>query len=140
MNPPVASPDLIEPAGPIDPDVSVVAVQSSDGRPLALLANYSLHYVGGVGPNHVSADYFGDFASRVETLLQAERFDPPFVAMMTNGTSGDINNVNFREPRPGARPTNRSVTWPPTWRRKLPAWRRRPRTTIAPRSTRGRPN
>ncbi len=100
MNPPVASPNLIEPAGPIDPDVSVVAVQQSDGRPLALLSNYSLHYVGGVGPGHVSADYFGEFARRVETLLQAEKFDPPFVAMMTNGTSGDINNVNFRTPRP----------------------------------------
>ena len=104
MNPPVASPNLIEPAGPVDPEVSVVAVQSSDGRPLALLSNYSLHYVGGVGRNHVSADYFGDFALRVEVLLQAERFDPPFVAMMTNGTSGDINNVNFRAPRRPAPP------------------------------------
>jgi hypothetical protein len=99
MNPPVASPNLVEPAGPTDPDVSVVAVQSSEGRPVALLANYSLHYVGGVGSHHASADYFGAFADRVQELLGADRFDPPFVAMMTNGTSGDINNVNFREPR-----------------------------------------
>ncbi len=104
MNPPLASPELIEPAGPVDPDVSVVSVRASDGRPLALLSNYSLHYVGGVGPGHVSADYFGEFARRVETLLQAEKFDPPFVAMMTNGTSGDINNVNFRAPRPRRTP------------------------------------
>jgi hypothetical protein len=104
MNPPVASPNLIEPAGPVDPDVSVVAVQTSDGRPLALLSNYSLHYVGGVGANHASADYFGDFATRATTLLQAERFDPPFVAIMSNGTSGDINNVNFRAPRPRRTP------------------------------------
>lgn len=87
MNPPVASPNLIEPAGPIDPDVSVVSVQGSDGRPLALLANYSLHYVGGVGPGHASADYFGAFADRVQELLGADRLDPPFVAMMSNGTS-----------------------------------------------------
>jgi hypothetical protein len=46
MNPPVESPDLIEPAGPTDPDVSILAVRSPEGRPIALLANYSLHYVG----------------------------------------------------------------------------------------------
>jgi hypothetical protein len=30
--------------------------------------------------------------------------DPPFVAMMANGTSGDINNINFRTPRPRQKP------------------------------------
>jgi len=40
------APGLIEPAGPTDPEVSVISVQTSDGQPLALLANYSLHYVG----------------------------------------------------------------------------------------------
>lgn len=99
MNPPPGSPNLIEPAGPTDPDVSVIAVQSHEGRPIALLANYSLHYVGGVGRDHASADYFGAFSDRVQESLEADRRDPPFVAMMTNGTSGDINNTNFREPR-----------------------------------------
>ena len=60
MNPGVANPNLVEPAGPIDPEVPVVSVRSTDGRPIALLANYSLHYVGGVGAGHASADYFGD--------------------------------------------------------------------------------
>ena len=102
MNPAPGSPDLIEPAGPIDPDVWVLAAQTLEGRPIGLVANYSLHYVGGVGPGHISADYFGAFATRVRELLGAERADPPFVAMMSNGTSGDINNINFRTPRPAA--------------------------------------
>jgi hypothetical protein len=97
-NPPRQSPDLIEPAGPTDPDLPVVSLQSPGGRPIALLANYALHYVGGNGSGHASADYFGMFAERVEDLLKAGRSDPPFVAMMSNGASGDINNVNFREP------------------------------------------
>jgi hypothetical protein len=104
MNPPAGSPDLLEPAGPIDPDVWVVAVQSPEGRPIALLANYALHYVGGVGPGHASADYFGLFADRVQESLGADRLDPPFVALMSNGTSGDINNVDFRSPRKPAPP------------------------------------
>ena len=69
MNPPAGSPDLVEPAGPTDPEVAVLAVRALDGRPIALLANYSLHYVGDVGPAHISADYFGAFADRVQALL-----------------------------------------------------------------------
>ena len=33
-----------------------------------------------------------------------EQQDPPFVALMANGTSGDINNINFRQPRPRQKP------------------------------------
>ncbi|HIE53009.1 MAG TPA: hypothetical protein EYP85_14760 [Armatimonadetes bacterium] len=99
MNPPPGSPNLVKPAGPTDPELVVVSVQSPEGRPIALLANYSLHYVGGTGPGHISADYFGLFADRIQELLGADRLDPPFVALMSNGTSGDINNLNFRKPR-----------------------------------------
>ncbi len=104
MNPPRGSPDLIEPAGPTDPDVWVLSIQGADGRPLALLANYSLHYVGGTGSGHVSADYFGIFAGRVQELLGADHLDPPFVGMLSNGTSGDINNIDFREPEAPKQP------------------------------------
>jgi neutral ceramidase len=104
MNPTPGSPDLVEPAGPTDPELSVVALQSSAGRPIALLANYSLHYVGGVRRGEISADYFGMFAALVEQRLGAAASDPPFVAVMSNGTSGDVNNVNFRQPRPSRQP------------------------------------
>ena len=94
MNPGYQAPGLVEPAGPVDPEVSVLSVQSRDGRPLALLANYSLHYVGGVEP--LSADYFGAFAERIGQLLEARTTTrPPFVGILSNGTSGDINNINF---------------------------------------------
>ena len=99
MNPPVESPNLLEPAGPIDPEVSIVSVQSTEGRPIALLANYSLHYVGTGREDDISADYYGAFADRIQQLLGADRLDPPFVAMLSNGTSGDINNINFRQKR-----------------------------------------
>lgn len=97
MNPPAGNPNLLRPAGPTDPEVAFLSVQSRDGRPIALLANYSLHYVGGVPANEVSADYFAMFADRIQVLLKADRLDPAFVGIMSNGTSGDVNNINFRE-------------------------------------------
>jgi hypothetical protein len=104
MNPPRASPDLLEPAGPTDPEVPVVYVTDASSKPLALLGNYALHYVGGFGPAHVSADYFGYFARGVEELLGARGQEPPFVALLSNGTSGDINNIDFRRSDPGLPP------------------------------------
>jgi neutral ceramidase len=96
MNPGVKNPNLDAPAGPTDPQVSFISVQTKEGRPIALYANYSLHYVGGVGRGHISADYYGAFADRIQELLAPDRQDPPFVGLMSNGTSGDINNIDFR--------------------------------------------
>ena len=95
MNPGHRRPGLLKPAGPVDPQVCFLSVQAADGRPMALLANYSLHYVGHVGRGDVSADYFGAFADRIQQLLGADRLDPPFVGILSNGTSGDINNINY---------------------------------------------
>ena len=99
-NPGVSNPNLVQPAGPTDPQVWFISVQATDGRPIALYANYSLHYVGGAGAGHISADYYGAFADRIQELLGADRLDPPFVGAMSNGTSGDINNINFRGGQP----------------------------------------
>jgi neutral ceramidase len=93
MNPGYSNPLVEHPVGPVDPQVSVLSVQARDGRPIALLANYSLHYVGGVSGPVVSADYFGEFAARIGRHLKAP---PEFVGIMSNGTSADVNNVDFR--------------------------------------------
>ncbi len=98
MNPKPGGEDLLEPAGPTDPQVSILAVKSLEGKPIALLANYSMHYCGGVPNATFSADYFGAFCERIEQLLNAEHQDPPFVGLMSNGTSGDCNAINFYEP------------------------------------------
>ena len=105
MNPPAGSPDLTEPAGKTDPTVSFVALRESktaekpDGALIAIFSAYSLHYVGGVGEGAISADYFGYFCRKLESLVGRAESDPPFVAMLANGTSGDVNNINFVQPR-----------------------------------------
>jgi neutral ceramidase len=104
MNPPGGSPGLIEPAGPTDPTISILALREPGGRLISVLSAYSLHYVGGVGSGHVSADYYGMYCEALKRMLPDGDDDPPFVAIMANGTSGDINNINFKEPRPRRAP------------------------------------
>jgi hypothetical protein len=97
------SPNLAEPAGPTDPSVTVLAVRTADDKPLAIYANYSLHYVGDMPA--LSADYFGVFAEVIGQKLKA---GPGFVAMLSNGTSGDVNNVNFKQAGMKTMPGERS--------------------------------
>lgn len=80
---------VIEPAGPVDPQFSMLSVRHADGQPLAVLGNYSVHYCGGYQSGLVSADYFGYFAQALEAKLQAGPRRPPFVGLMSNGTSGN---------------------------------------------------
>ena len=107
MNPPRGRGLLDRPAGPTDPEVVFLSVRTHEGRPIALLANYSLHYVGGVPGGGVSSDYFGEFADQLAAkLFPDEQRDtlPPFVGILSNGTSGDVNNINFTNPQPRAKP------------------------------------
>ncbi len=101
MNPSRSSTVLDRPAGPIDPDVTILSVQDAKRKPLALWANYSLHYVGHTPKGQISADYFGEFSRLMPSRLSVGE---AFVAMMTNGTSGDINNIPFGITRPPREP------------------------------------
>jgi hypothetical protein len=107
MNPPVGSPDLVEPAGPVDPTVSIVALREPGGRLIAVYSAYSQHYIGGTGPAHISADYYGVFCETLKKLQGDENADPPFVAMLANGTSADINSTDRINPRPRSAPYER---------------------------------
>lgn len=101
MNPGYQNPGLDRQAGPTDPDVSILSVRNRSGKPIALLANYSLHYVGGTPA--LSADYFAAFAEHIGEMLNLGKNEPAFVGILSNGTSGDVNNVNFAGPAPGKR-------------------------------------
>ncbi|MCA9219311.1 MAG: hypothetical protein KDA71_03225 [Planctomycetales bacterium] len=95
MNPGLNNPNAIRRTGRPDTDVSVVSLQSPEGRPIALLANYSTHYAGSPA---ISADYFGVFCEKIAERIGANEASgdhPPFMAAMTNGTSGDANCVDF---------------------------------------------
>ncbi len=94
MHPGYQNPQYIGPSGPVDNELSVLAVRTPDGKPIGILANYSMHYFGG---GAVSADYFGDFARIVSKQVAGD--DESFVAMMSNGTSGDLHWMDYAKPR-----------------------------------------
>ncbi|MEC5128385.1 neutral/alkaline non-lysosomal ceramidase N-terminal domain-containing protein [Verrucomicrobiales bacterium BCK34] len=89
---------IVSPAGPTDPNIEVINVQKTNGKPLGLLANYALHYVGGTDGS-VSADYYGEFSRLIANRIGGSS-PGDFLGIMSNGTSGDINNIDFSGTRP----------------------------------------
>jgi hypothetical protein len=106
MNPPRDK--IVSPAGPTDPEVCVIYARTKRGKPLGLIANYALHYVGGIPKvteengkivGMASADYFGEFARIMPHRVGGSRPPTNFVAFINNGSSGDINNIDFTRTR-----------------------------------------
>ena len=103
-NPGSRNPDIVRPAGPIDPQVGVVLVRdAADNRPLASLTVFALH-LDTVGGTLYSADY----PFYVQETLQKE-LGPSFVSIFGNGTCGDINHIDVSSdrPQPGREETQR---------------------------------
>ena len=94
MHPGYQNPDVIGPSGPTDPELTVLSVQSRSGRPIAVLANYSMHYY---GAEPISADYYGRFAAALTGKISAQTVEPAFVAIMSQGTSGDQMWMDYGE-------------------------------------------
>ncbi len=96
MHPGHCNPDYIGPCGPVDPMLAVLVAQTLEGKPLAVLANYSMHYF---GAEPISADYYGDFARAFSERIGAEGPNGPAVVMMSQGTSGDLHWMDYAAPR-----------------------------------------
>ena len=80
MHPGYQNPQYIGPSGPVDNQLSLLCVRSAAGKPLGVLANYSMHYFGAAP---ISADYFGDFVRLLSQKIAPD--DDSFVAMLSNG-------------------------------------------------------
>lgn len=92
--------DVTGESGPEDPELSLISIQSRSGRPLAVLANFSMHYFS--GQKALAADYFGLFSeglkARIANTEGAE--GAPFVGIMSHGCSGDIWRKDYKNSEP----------------------------------------
>lgn len=96
MHPGHESTDHVGPAGPADPDLGLLSLQSLEGQPIAVLANFATHYKGAPA---VSADFFGRFGDALAARIGADGADRPLVGMMSQGTSGDSMWMDYARPR-----------------------------------------
>ncbi len=84
--------DVTGPSGPEDPTLSLLSFRSSTGRPIAVLANFSMHYF---GDRDLSSDYYGRFCRAMEGEIHP---DAKCVAIMSHGCSGDIWRRDYSLP------------------------------------------
>lgn len=89
--------DVTGEAGPEDPDLALISIQSRDGRPLAVLGNFSMHYF---GDREISADYFGLFCEGLKQRIapESQPGKSAFVGLLSHGCSGDIYRVDYKIP------------------------------------------
>lgn len=87
-NPGRLNPDIIRPAGPVDPDVSFVLFADTNKKPLGAYVNFAMHLdtVGGV---LFSADY----PFTLDRSL-ANAIDADLITLFTIGCAGDINHID----------------------------------------------
>ncbi len=81
---------IVEPMGPIDPDVSVLLVRGRDDKPIAGLTVFAMHQ-DTTGGTEFSADYAYHLGSALR-----EAFDPSFVSVFGIGTCGNINHCDVK--------------------------------------------
>jgi len=96
MHPGYQNPDFTSPAGPVDTGLTVLSLQSRAGRALAVLGNYSQHYKGAAP---VSGDYYTRFDQMIEKLVSPDGSEPPVVGIMSQGTSGDLQWMDYSQPK-----------------------------------------
>jgi hypothetical protein len=89
FNPGVLNPDIIRPAGPIDPQVGIVSlIRPGSNVPAAAIVSFAMHLdtVGGT-------EYSADYPKYVEDELR-NTLGPEFTLLFGTGTCGDINHID----------------------------------------------
>jgi len=81
-------------SGPVDPALSMLAVQSATGKPLALFANYSMHYYSW---SRISSDYCGLFCQKIKKMIGGDNSES-FTPIISQGTSGDLQYWDYSKP------------------------------------------
>ncbi|MBK9168505.1 MAG: hypothetical protein IPM24_13695 [Bryobacterales bacterium] len=85
------NPDIIGPAGPIDPEVGVIGTFDPDGNLVGCVVNYACHAT--TSPGGISANWVYD----LERTIRGQ-FGSHVVVVFVQGASGDITQVDNLDP------------------------------------------
>jgi hypothetical protein len=85
------NPDVVRAAGPVDPEIGVIAIRGKDGKPRGIISNFALH-LDTVGGAKWSADYpyFIEQSLRQSTSSEV-------ISLFGTGCCGDINHVDPKQ-------------------------------------------
>ena len=86
------NPDIIEPAGPIDPEVGVIGAWDADGKFLGCVVNFACH--GTTGTGGTSADWIYYLEQTIRGVMGDEA-----TVVFLNGACGDVTQVDNLNPR-----------------------------------------
>jgi neutral ceramidase len=85
------NPEIVEPAGPTDPQVGVIGAWSADGKFLGCIVNFCCHAT--TGPGGISADYVFYIEKTIRGLMGEDA-----VVVFVPGMAGDVTQVDNRSP------------------------------------------
>jgi len=89
-NPGRGNPDIVRPAGPLDPEVGIL-VWGEPSRPAVILVSFTCH-LDTIGGDRISADYPAYMAAHIRDRLG------DVAVIFVNGAFGDINHVDVNHP------------------------------------------
>jgi neutral ceramidase len=89
FNPGEQNPDIVRPAGPIDPQVGIVTLTPTGAaRPSAAIVSFAMHL-----DTLSGTEYSADYPKHCEDALRA-KLGPDFTLLFGTGTCGDINHID----------------------------------------------
>ncbi len=90
-NPGKRNPNILRPAGPVDPQVPVVYFETDDKKPLATYVNFAMHLdtVGGL-------EFSADYPYTLSKLLGAVK-GQEMLTVFSIGTAGNVNHLDVSD-------------------------------------------
>lgn len=85
------NPDIIEPAGPVDPEVGVIGVWDKNGKCTGCIVNYACHAT--TNPGGISANWIFYMEQTIRGAM-----GPDCIVIFVPGANGDITQVNNISP------------------------------------------
>ena len=86
------NPEIIEPAGPTDPEVGVIGAWNAEGKLIGCVVNFACHAT--TSPGGISANYI----YYVEQAIRGGMMADDCVVVFTAGASGDVTQVDNLSP------------------------------------------
>ena len=85
------NPDIVEPAGPIDPEVGVIGVWNKDGKCIGCVVNYACHAT--TNPGGISANWIYYLEQTIRGAM-----GPDCIVVFLQGACGDVTQVDNLNP------------------------------------------